>query len=84
MTYGKNEYDRGRRDCRIAKFMSLSQGAGKEAQERCNRDPASHSAQELTRGRHALKYVGVQVVSHRQDLNGDQKRAKRERDKTVD
>lgn len=65
--------------------MSLSQGAGKEAQECCNRNPAHsfHKAQEPTRGRHALKYVGVQFVSHRHDLNGDEKRAKRERDKAV-
>lgn len=78
MTYGKNEYNRGRCDCRIANIMSLGQGARKKAQERCNCDPASQSlyeTQEPTRGRHALKYVGVQFVSHRQGLNRDEKRA---------
>jgi hypothetical protein len=67
--------------------MSLSQGARKETQESSNRDPASPSvreAQEPTRGRNALKYIGVQIISYREHLNSDEKRAKRERDKAVD
>lgn len=62
MTYGKNQYNRRRRDSRIAKFMSLSQGARKETQECSDRDSALHSvrkAREPTRGSHALKYIGV-------------------------
>ena len=87
MTYGKDEYNRGRRDGRIAKFMSLSQGARKETQERGNRDPASHSVrmdQEPTRRRHALKYVGVQFIFYGDHLNSDEKCAKREGDKAID
>jgi hypothetical protein len=87
MTYRKNEYNRGRRDGRITKFMSLSQCARKETQECSNRDPALflvRKAQEPTRRRHALKNVGVQFISYRDDLNRDEKRAQRERDKAVD